>query len=187
MANAIDELASILLPPDSPYGTEVDWKLIEKEVGLTFPSDYRELCKRYGSFEFGNTISVMHPRQSSGSFATQMAELLVDVIDGVEGGRDNLEYENYPSIPGLFPVIYTDNNQLVCWITEGKPDDWPLIYWSTWGTVVQSFDQSITEFLVGLLNLTSPLVPDEFAANWLALDAPERRARAVRPDTDVLQ
>lgn len=181
MANALNELVSLLPPPAHPHATNIDWAIIESHLGLILPSDYKAFTKLYGSVTICEVLGVLHPLSApNGDWRADNIALLRDVIDAVKGGRANFTYPNYPDPGGLFPILQREND-LVCWITEGPSDQWRLLYWSTWGTVVHELPMSLTEFLVAILSRRFDWIENEFPDFWFGPESEYRKAEPYIP------
>src|SRR5947209_386767 len=49
MDRALQKLTKLMPPPEAPRHSEVDWRLLEEHVGLTYPESFKGFVKVYGS------------------------------------------------------------------------------------------------------------------------------------------
>ena len=178
----LDDLQKLLPPPKSPLLTTVDWSLVETELGMPLPEDYKAFISTYGNVILCDRLYVIHPL-SNGSitgFRESMIALLSGVLHGVPTGRDQVPYPDYPTPGGLFPVIQIEEN-LICWITDGTPEQWRILYWAEFGQTVREYRMSLTEFLIDIFRLKSDLFPNELSLKRFDVGSPTRKAVAVPP------
>ena len=96
---AIDELAAFIPPPDTPRDTTGDWALVEAALSIHYPSDFRQLVKRYGTGEFFAGLLILNPLNDwcRGQIAKELANYRV-MREAME-----LSLRLHPESPGLFP------------------------------------------------------------------------------------
>jgi hypothetical protein len=58
---AIEELLALIPPPENPIDGSGDWSEAERELGVTFPSDFKELIRRYGTGRFYSDLRIANP------------------------------------------------------------------------------------------------------------------------------
>lgn len=143
---AIGELLKIVAPPANPVEARNGeaWERAQKIIGTKLPSDFREIGLHYGSGSFCE-ISIVNPL--SADFERAMTYLL-ETLREVKGSsiyRD-YPYEVFPDQPGLLPWGSDQNGNTLHWLTEGEPDDWPVIIESHEGEL-ERFNMSMTTFL----------------------------------------
>ena len=49
MRLALKSIAKLVAPPSLPRGLNRSWKVVEREVGLALPADYKEFIDAYGT------------------------------------------------------------------------------------------------------------------------------------------
>lgn len=149
---AIEELTAVVAPPDNPFesGDETAWRDIEKQMKLTFPSDYRDFIRTYGSGHFsfaaGGFVKIYNPfshlfqdevlMQCENYRAFRMGE-----------GRREYPYNVYPKKGGILALGFDDleSNELY-WITKGDPEEWKLLHRSR-DNACEEIDVALTTFL----------------------------------------
>jgi hypothetical protein len=180
MASALARLIELLPPPSTPHATSVDWARVEENLRLKLPDDYKAFTETYGSVTICSELAVLHPMGLDGDWRSDSIRLLADTIDPVVGGRDQLRYPNYPAPGGIFPIMQIFGN-LVCWVTAGPSNDWRILYWATWGTEVDEFPMTFTEFLVEVVARRTEWFCDQFPDTWFGMDSEDRHAKPYIP------
>ena len=177
---SIVEIADLeaLIGPPQKRPPAVDWQTIESGLGLTFPTDHKELCARYPSLNFDG-------------FLTWINSGLWDPCTYVRGARDDLEflrqrnrrfpemdlidrhgrtskrprYPIYPEPGGLLMWGNTYNADHCMWLTDPNPEKWTIViensqFWH--------FQGSLINFLVGILDgsVRCPLISDDWPSSF---------------------
>lgn len=120
---AIEELVAFIPPPAQPIDGEGDWSVAEKEFGIVFPADFKQLVQRYGTGRFYGDLYVANPLKEWGR------EQVRSDLSRYRALRDacELSLKLFPDCPGLLPWGNDSNGHLYCWWTEGPPDLWPVV------------------------------------------------------------
>jgi SMI1 / KNR4 family (SUKH-1) len=125
---AIEELIHVVPPPSNPIdsGSESRITEIENRLGVSLPKDILEFASRYGTGRFSDTLTIINP------FSPGYFELINEVSTCYrdlkrDEGDECIPYEVYPSHPGLLVCGHEVNGHILFWLTEGEPDQWPLI------------------------------------------------------------
>lgn len=120
---AIEELIACIPPPENPRDTEGDWAAVEATLDIHFPSDFRQLVSRYGTGEFFEGLLILNPLNPwcRGQIAKTLSNFCV-MRKAME-----LSLRLYPETSGLFPWGHDSNGNNFFWLTEGNPDDWPVV------------------------------------------------------------
>ena len=167
---SINQLLQIVPPPEQPLqvGTLARWREIEAQMGLVLPNDLYELSTRYGSGWFCN-VHIHNP------FATDYQETIHHVLDMFRVLREDLgaeavPYPLFPEHPGLYPAGSEDNGGVIFYLTQGNPDDWPLLLWDK-RTKWEQLNMSVTTFLVRTLK--KDLECSWWDRKWLEESGPE--------------
>ena len=154
MTDWTSELNSMLGAPERPPEETNDAVLRENEseLGLTFPNDFVEFARRYGTGEFCTEVY----RFSVGS------PFFRGWRQGCESWYKNNHYirgtkttpaqpRMFPEPGGLLPFGSTDDFYF-CWKTAGNPEDWPVVVvWDYKPTGIQEFPMGFAEFWVKFL------------------------------------
>lgn len=131
-------LAKLVAPPDTPRGLNRTWKAVEKEIGLTLPSDYKAFIDTYGTGQVTGAngwLLVWNFRDT-----TLFGRPLREVLSGpgsvaAQYGRLEKEsdypcpYPIYPTPGGLLPFASVIDVQNLNWLTGGDPERWDVVYW----------------------------------------------------------
>ncbi|MEV0975052.1 SMI1/KNR4 family protein [Microtetraspora glauca] len=148
---------------------------MEDEVGLTFPSDYREWLTRYTEVQLDGFLYIIHPggrpEKSALTQAREMLDPLVFVTEDLDpiwlvgdqgGGAEVNPFPVYPNPGGLYPWGVTDNGDTCLWLTDQDPEKWTVVI--TDGADWWQFKGSFSDFLVGLLKglAVCPIFPRRF-------------------------
>lgn len=173
-----------LLPPPSEHVAGVPWHLSRPEIGLDFPSDFREFADRYGggdvvrpdgrvSMSVFGLYSGERPWTDGRGFRalmTNQAEQIYPAFVFDDADEDYWGGTVYPVHPdpggllawGTSPV----DGDMLFWLTEDPdPDRWPVVMWARGPATTFRFEGGMVEFLVSVLSGEHPEV------TWLA-DSP---------------
>ncbi len=123
---SIRQLMRVVPPPDDPdeVGTSVEEKEVESKLGMPLPRDYWELVQKYGSGTFiGSFLRIANP------FVDDLGKEAADKNGRVYSYYHNgeLPWPPFPAQPGLLPVGVNENGNDLIYLTEGKPNRWPLL------------------------------------------------------------
>jgi hypothetical protein len=143
---SITDLLALVPPPDDPLNAVGDWSIAETELGIVFPSDFKEMIRRYGTGEFTlRSLGIYNPLTQSGREEMQGA------LDTLRVLRDACEFPLvvHPEKPGLLPWGSNSNGHIYCWWTEGTANQWDTVFVAHDDEDrPQRFRAPITEFLV---------------------------------------
>jgi|SRR5262245_11127169 len=147
---AIEDLMAVLSPPSQPVftGSVAAWQTVEHDLGLTLPSDLHDMCVRYGSGQVVG-ITIYNP------FSPHYQQVVRNMLTIFRGLRDDLgqaavPFLLFPERSGLFPVGKEDHGGTLFWLTDGEPDQWPLVLTDTTFKYEQ-LKMSLTMFLSKLV------------------------------------
>jgi hypothetical protein len=133
---ALIRLMEVLPPPKAPVDRDVNWKVHEEALGLTFPTYFKELIGAYGACIWFDNYSILYPAphdyKTADSFRTAVQgklELLQDYGVSDEDGNP-IDPPLYPEPGGLFPFMASSDGPNYFWKMESKnPDKWPMFLW----------------------------------------------------------
>jgi hypothetical protein len=120
---AIEELIAFIPPPDTPQDADGDWSAAEAALSVRFPNDFRQLIRRYGTGEFYAGLLIFNPLNSW--CLHQIAKQLKNYHAMREAMELSLRL--HPESPGLFPWGFDSNGNGFFWLTDGEPDQWPVV------------------------------------------------------------
>jgi len=116
-----------LLPHRRAQRATVDWGVVEAELGIPLPGDYRLLAESYPSFAFScGFITVGLPQPGSERRLDGITAGLDIVRDWWEADM-SLGLPPHPAPGGLLPWADSSQGDLFLWVTSGaSPHDWPV-------------------------------------------------------------
>lgn len=142
---AINDLIGLIPPPTEPRDATGDWDAVQASLGVQYPNDFQQMIKQYGTGEFFSGLVVLNP------FNSWCFQEIPKQLKNFRIMRDAMElsWAIHPERRGLFPWGFDTNGNKFCWLTEGKPDQWPVVQLrhNEEDTPHRS-DATITEFLV---------------------------------------
>jgi hypothetical protein len=150
----MEKLKELVPPPSEPAeaGPAALRVSIEESIGLGLPSSLFDFASSYGSGRFkppdGNSIYIFNPFSSDYIDSINNSSWTCQEIKRAEGA-DYLPYGIYPEQPGLLACGYGEGGRDLYWLTEGHPDEWPILLWPPERRWVR-FDLSLPAFLVRL-------------------------------------
>jgi hypothetical protein len=166
-----------LVGPSETDVPVVSWDMLEKTLGIVFPSDYRAWASIYPSIEIDGFLWVRHPSEFYGRVGRKG---IVEEFGGLESVevfdqerhfdssgevKDREQYRAFfPAKDGLLPWGTTDNGDILMWRCEGPPDQWRIVVVDGHGLFWQDFDCGFLEFLVRMLkrDIRSRVLPQDF-------------------------
>ncbi|MGW2177134.1 SMI1/KNR4 family protein [Streptomyces sp. NPDC001732] len=128
----LPEITALLGEPRFNWSDPAPWTELERELGVEFPADFREIVDAYGSVQINNQLYLKHP---AGHLLHSLGK---NIRDDLELWRDEDMVEFLPSPVGakpgeLIPVASATTGEA---IFLRIPDDSS----SPWRVVVQEFD-----------------------------------------------
>jgi hypothetical protein len=119
---AIEDLVSFIPPPAEPIDGEGDWSVPEREFGIVFPADFKELIRRYGTGRFCGSLRIANPLRPWGR------DIIHDDLSRYRElrGAAEIRLRLFPEEPGLLPWGSDSNGHLYCWWTQGPSDGWTV-------------------------------------------------------------
>jgi hypothetical protein len=139
---------------------------IEAVLGLRLPADYKELCCAYGTGAWLRFLHVVNPL-AFGAIEDYLAKVTRQ-LDAERVIRNRwpkqVPFPLYPEPGGLFLGGISDNGDRLYWLTEGEPQDWPIIVYESRGPQFDRFALSCCEFLLNWVtgHLKVRVFPDDF-------------------------
>ncbi|MFJ2898059.1 SMI1/KNR4 family protein [Streptomyces sp. NPDC087218] len=132
MTATLPEITALLGEPRFNWTDPAPWTELERELGVTFPADFREIVDAYGSVQVNNQLYLKHP---AGHLLHSLGK---DIRDDLELWRDEDMVEFLPSPAGsgpgeLIPVASATTGEAVFLRVPDSPS-------APWRVVVQEFD-----------------------------------------------
>ncbi|MGW6915856.1 SMI1/KNR4 family protein [Kitasatospora sp. NPDC054939] len=128
----LPEIAALLGEPRFNWSDPAPWTDLERELGLAFPADFREIVDAYGSITVNQQLYLTHP---AGHLLHSLGK---DIELDLELWRDEDMVEYLPSPVGvnpgeLMPVASATTGEAVFLLVPDGPS-------APWRIVVQEFD-----------------------------------------------
>lgn len=187
----------------------VDWRTVERWLGVTLPADYRRLADMWGHAELGGRIQMHVPcraeRFDYGAWLREVHARCRQTVrcDDDASGLPEGELRFWPAQGGLLAWGRSVGGDVLLWDTSAsaEPDHWTVVSWSPQSTVRtgtwQAHGVPFAAFLWGVLvdgllvgehDLASAAAPVTVARNrfvpdvlpWSAPERPEGERRESR-------
>ncbi len=139
-----------------------DWGIIEAQLGMRLPRDYREMIEHYGTRTFADFLNPINPFLKPESFLARLDDMILQHERGMHAEfPEYFPLPIYPEPGGLFPWATTDDGDTLYWLTDVLPQDWPLVVWKSRGPKHVVYPFGATEFLQRWLSgaLECPVFP----------------------------
>lgn len=171
MNNVTRKIQQLVKPPKFPVhnGGSDRFADIEAELGLVLPADYKELIVTYGDGTWQGFWFLLNPFTDN-----QYLNLVTQASREGDSGEDILSAERYlqrteldyphriwPERGGIFPWGITDNGGRFFWITGGKPDKWPTLYYPSRDPDFTRYELSTSELTYSALSSSLPIFAEE--------------------------
>lgn len=145
---SLSKLYEISPPPDHPVDADGDWEVIEKQVGMKLPDDYRRIIEKYGRGSFGDFLNLIHPFLDPHNFLLRLETRFLQHERKLHVEfPDEFPFPVYPDPRGLFPWAGTDNGDTLYWLTDGEPERWQVVVWESRGPEHVVYPFGAAEFL----------------------------------------
>ncbi len=149
---SVTELSAVVPPPAQPrdVGDLAAWSAVEARVGTRLPTDFREFVFRYGTGVFNDPGRLcVFPRNPLAPDFEARFRADLDWVRQMKAlaGEGEFPYGVFPTAPGLILWADDDNGCMFFWLTEGDPDDWPVLVTPPGGYFWERFDMPMTSFL----------------------------------------
>jgi hypothetical protein len=158
--------------------TPRDWARIERKLGTALPKDYKQFSSRRGWDYIGKFLSI-----GNVEFAEEghLGALRNAVAEGLKK-----PFRLFPEPGGALPWGWTDNADVLWWLTIGPPDKWPTLIKNGRGGVYERRKMGMAELLVNLL--TEKIRSRAFSRDDIVLPArgPTARRLLRRETPDAL-
>lgn len=150
---SISELQLVISPPMSQteVGNAAKWATAEAILGTALPRDYFEFASHYGTGYLCNfwNMEILNPFSDSYHGRLRSFCKLLRYERGLGSVRSRF-YGVFPDSSGWLLWGYNDVGIQFCWVTEGVPDEWPILVIDKQRTF-QQFHMPLTTFLAELI------------------------------------
>src|SRR5258708_6946911 len=111
---AITDLIALIPPPSEPRDAVGDWDDVQAKLGVQYPSDFRQLIKRYGTGEFFAGLVILNPLNQ------WCSQEIPKELKNFRIQRDAMElsWVIHPESSGLYPWGFDINGNKFCWLTK---------------------------------------------------------------------
>jgi hypothetical protein len=117
---ALALLVELIPPPEQPVGF-APWTVVEEQVGLALPDDYKKLLDIYGAGTFFDGLRL----PGHDMFAAQVADYAETARDLRGNGIESMAREAvFPEPGSLVPWAHADGYYFL-WKSVGPPNGWP--------------------------------------------------------------
>lgn len=164
---SIDKLKQILKPPN--YRTLNDQKsfeYIERQLGSSLPTDYKDFVLIYGVGLIDDFIWVFSPfvENENLNFMSKKDDILESYKLLKSQFPNDYRHNIYPDCNGLLPWGITENGDELFWLVNGIPEHWKVVVYGSRSEEYIEYNCTLTEFLYKLLTrkIKCRLFPDEF-------------------------
>ncbi|ODA36605.1 SMI1/KNR4 family protein [Planctopirus hydrillae] len=148
----LNKLFKHLAPPDEPC-EPCGKRYAEKKLGLRLPKEYLDYLRRYGSGQIIDEgvleIFVYNPCSPQYDFELAQHTAILETALR-EKSQSDLKLSAFPATPGMLAIASDDNGNEVYFLTDGQPDQWPIIVRTPEG-VIFTYRTTFVEFLESLI------------------------------------
>jgi hypothetical protein len=139
---AVPGMASLRLPTPAV----IDWPVLEAELGIALPADYKLLCELYPPFIIGGFLSVGSPKPGEETgWVDGTREALETVAEWCEEAGLAVPLHPFPTPGGLLPWAASPQGDFFLWGTQPTdPQEWTVtvasrssVWWHYTGGAVQ--------------------------------------------------
>ena len=171
----IENLIKAVPPPVAPFEAfKGPWEVIEADLGISLPQDYKDLARLYGNGWFMDYVGIDIPNtQDPNTRLEWRAEIMRDFYLAML--EDFRSFPIWPDPDGLLPLGGTSGGNALFWLTHGPPADWHIVVWDRGLGRFETFDFDLTDFLSGLA--TGEILPKDFPDELLS------RERLFQPNS----
>lgn len=157
-----------------------DWSEVESELGVSLPSEYKELCRRFGPGYFSDYIRVMFDRGEEGMLS--WLESCIDMLQEFPSSAYD-PYHLYDRVKRKGLIQWSSSefgSYFWCASHEIDPDEWPILATRQLGSAGEwrKFDISVPEFIYRVI------VDPEFEPFSIAGPSVRPEFRRFDPETD---
>jgi hypothetical protein len=133
MDSALAKLIERFPPPPNPRGLPVNWRAIEKSLGVCYPCHFKDFINVYGGCVWFNNLSPFYRQGGSDDEAKDFpskVERMCDIDRGntYDANGKPLSPAFYPEEGGLLPFLVDYGGNVYYWDTaSGTPEEWLVI------------------------------------------------------------
>lgn len=154
---------ALATPPRRPRRGNLTWDQVYELLGTRLPGDYVALISRYGPglmgcWEWLGLADPLDPGRPDGllACATDAGDAYRCLRDGLpshgHGFPDEFPRAAWPEPGGFLACASSRDGDFIGWLTEGRPEHWPVMVWPQAGDGDTVIDLPLTEVLLRWLN-----------------------------------
>ncbi|WTX00141.1 hypothetical protein OG216_45355 [Streptomycetaceae bacterium NBC_01309] len=127
--HGFDALTQLVPPPEEPWlGDGMTWDDLRAAVGSRLPREYMTLMETYGAGSWNGWWRFLPPLDSQEIGVLDKArDCLSTYADFREEFPEMYPLAIWPEPGGFFPFALSIDGDYLGWLTQGDPDQWPLI------------------------------------------------------------
>lgn len=164
---AIESIFTVMTPPTDPFEAPIisEWVEVENKLGITLPGDYKEFIQLYGTGKVNDFIWIFNPLSKNQNInLIEQVRIQLETLIQLQSYGEVIPYKLFPEKGGILPLGMTDNGDVLFWKTEGSSNNWTILVNESRSDEWESFDMSITQFLVEILThkISCKIFPQNF-------------------------
>jgi hypothetical protein len=162
----LERLRWLLPPPADPVepGRPEGWAEVEAALGTELPSDFKAFTEGYGSGKIDDFLYLFNPFTAGqdGNLVAEKDRVLAGYRQTRDRFPERLPWPAFPEPGGVLPLGRTDNGDELYWVTDGRPDQWPVALVEARAALQEVHPMPVTGFLAALAanQLTSRVFPE---------------------------
>lgn len=166
MVSSLEALQALVPPPTAALSAP-DWAVIEPQLGIRLPDDYKRLVEIYGPGSFDGFLWVLQPLGPNEhlDLLRQREIRLVALREAQEHG-EAVPFPVHEGQDPLLPWAITDNGDVCFWLMDplDDPNSWAVAVNEARGDAWHRFEGSASDFLAAVLSGSSrvALFPADF-------------------------
>jgi hypothetical protein len=163
----LERLRELLPPPAEPVepGRPDGWAAVEADLGTGLPGDFRAFTELYGSGMVDDFLYLFNPfaKGQDGNLVAERDRVLAGYRQTRARFPERLPLPAFPDAGGVLPLGRTGNGDELYWVTEGHPDDWPVVLLESRAALQELHRMPVTGFLTALAanELASRILPED--------------------------
>ncbi|MGF1767942.1 SMI1/KNR4 family protein [Enterovibrio makurazakiensis] len=143
MRNSTKTLNKIYQPPPNKTGAPLknDWFRVEKQIGVSFPSDFKKIIEDYGSGCFGSFLFLLNPFETHADY-----DYLNDINQIIDADTDFKSHRHFSK--ELFPLASTENSDTIYFKPGSSIDSYELYVFDSRRGNVEIHPTPLVQFIV---------------------------------------
>jgi hypothetical protein len=175
VGSSLDKLQA-LVPPPIVRPIAPGWTLIESQLAIALPDDYKRLVEIYGPGSFDGFMWVLQPRYSNEYLdLVKQRDIRLGALRQVHEYGEVVQFPAPDGVDSLLPWAITENGDVCFWLLApvDDPNSWVVVVNESRGDTWYRFEGSASQFLAAVLSGSSrvPLFPDDFPSAHPAFQA----------------